>query len=226
MRPLLESSSNCCFKFLTSNLNDSTVPEYSSFITALHLMCFARAANFRVDSVSPKQRAEGLTQATMTVFELPPSESRNRNVNLLSRYRTNGRRPAPKLPLDVPPTELRRRCPAFDSDMITFVSALKLLLMAPASFTRRLSCIVGLCGSKLCRSEPARSMRFNRATRVEVTPPAVVLVASRTSVKTECDLELRSFICVAPTCRWCRPFHNTWKASETVQTECSLKRST
>mmetsp|Transcript_49206 Transcript_49206/g.130296 ORF Transcript_49206/g.130296 Transcript_49206/m.130296 type:complete len:225 (-) Transcript_49206:822-1496(-) len=202
IKPRLDKSSNCCLRLLTSSINDSTVPENSSFMTAAHRMCFARAANFSVERVSPKHRAEGLTLATITVFELPPSESRNKKVSLLSRYLTNGRR-CPT------PGALFRRWPLRDRDMITFVKALRLRLMAPASFTRRLSWRPGFWGSKLCRSEPARSTRFSLAERVAVTPPAAVLVASRTSVKTACERELRSFICVAPTCLWWRPFHTT-----------------
>ena len=60
------------------------VPEDSSLITALFLINLARWANFKVESVSPRQIYAGLILAQMRVLELPPSESLSKKVNLLS----------------------------------------------------------------------------------------------------------------------------------------------
>lgn len=58
-------------------------PDVSSLTTASFLIFFARWANCRVPSVSSLFLFAGETLATMQVFELPPSESRNKNVSFL-----------------------------------------------------------------------------------------------------------------------------------------------
>jgi hypothetical protein len=71
---------------MTSLTRPSTVQFVSvSFRNAAQRMCFARAANFKVDSVSLEHIADGDTFATTVVFEFPPNESRNKKVSLLSR---------------------------------------------------------------------------------------------------------------------------------------------
>jgi len=64
------------------------LPAHSSFTTALFFTVLARFANLSVDSVVPKQSEDGLTVAIKEVLELPPNESRSRNVSFESRYGT------------------------------------------------------------------------------------------------------------------------------------------
>ena len=72
----------------TSCWRSSVLPAHSSFTTALFFTVLARFANLSVDNVVPKQSDDGLTVAIKDVLELPPNESRRRNVSFESRYGT------------------------------------------------------------------------------------------------------------------------------------------
>ena len=67
----------------TSRRNASAPPRVSSFTTALLRMCLARAANCRVERVSPAHALAGLTLAIIMVFAFPPKESWPRHILLI-----------------------------------------------------------------------------------------------------------------------------------------------
>ena len=76
-----------------SYLRSSDFWSRSSFTRAVFLMCFARFANFTVDKLSANASSAGEIIAIMVVLQLPPSESSNTRVSLLSRYGTCDRFP-------------------------------------------------------------------------------------------------------------------------------------
>jgi hypothetical protein len=61
------------------------VPLLSSFITALFFISLALYANLSVERVSLTEFAAYVMFAMITVLLLPPKESLNKNVSLLSR---------------------------------------------------------------------------------------------------------------------------------------------
>jgi hypothetical protein len=73
------------FNHFISSFKIEILPEESSLITALFFINFALCANFNVESVSPNETALGETLAIITVFELPPRESHNKNVSFESQ---------------------------------------------------------------------------------------------------------------------------------------------
>ena len=62
------------------------VDKDSSLIRALTLTILARLAKFKVDSVYWKQSNELAIVAMMKVLELPPKESRSKQVSFESLY--------------------------------------------------------------------------------------------------------------------------------------------
>ena len=83
--PFLRLSARSFFSLEISALRSWMVPLESSLITALFLISLALYANLSVDKVSPWHCVEGEMLAIMRVLLLPPKESLNKKVSLLSR---------------------------------------------------------------------------------------------------------------------------------------------
>eukprot|EP00962_Isochrysis_galbana_P014801 scaffold4238_cov105-Isochrysis_galbana.AAC.11 len=121
---------------------------------------------------------------TITVSELPPSDSCSTRVSFELRYGTCGRFP----PL-----------PAEASAMITLPSAERDTLIAIPSFSRPPS-----APDLDARSDPARSTRLildQRSRRSLPSVPATASCCVTRSEKTACDREERAFISVSPVAR-------------------------
>mmetsp|Transcript_38718 Transcript_38718/g.124478 ORF Transcript_38718/g.124478 Transcript_38718/m.124478 type:complete len:241 (-) Transcript_38718:623-1345(-) len=208
----------CRSRFLrasTSLTNPECVLGKDSVRATRQQMLLAREAKRRVESVSFWQPSDGAMLATMALLAEPPRESRNKNVNLLSRKRT---------------CCLRPRRPS-DSDITTSVRVLRLLLMAPASLTRRASAAAPPAAAPMaaaaaaagasCRSAPARSTKLRLD--VAMAPSACRRTAT---VKTACEREERSFMRVAATFRCCRPLRSTCIAWSRQPTSSFARPST
>lgn len=157
------------------------LPTVSSFTVTSFLIIFARLANSKVDWVSLIWKFEGLMLAIIRVRLLPPREFLRIKVSLLSLYGI--------WVVDFFSVKA----------LITLPRAERDLLILPAS----LSLSPYACVS-LVLSDPARSIMWKVDDFTEHIPFSNDLLSMCVD-NTECDLELCSFILVAPTCLFLVP---------------------
>ena len=163
------------------------LPTVSSFMVTSFRIIFALFANSRVDIVSLMWKFDGLMFAIIKVLLLPPKEFFKINVSLLSLYGT--------CVVDFFSVRALITFPRADSDLLIFPASLSLSPYAWVS---------------LVLSDPARSMIWNVDDLTEHIPFSNDLLSIKVE-RTECDLELCSFILVAPTCLFLVP--NSIKAT-------------
>mmetsp|Transcript_23197 Transcript_23197/g.39814 ORF Transcript_23197/g.39814 Transcript_23197/m.39814 type:complete len:291 (-) Transcript_23197:396-1268(-) len=168
---------NRCLSSSISSINSAILASLgSNWILGLFLICLARSANRRVDTVSEISTSLGRMLANIAVFEPPPRLSFRSIVKGLER---NG-----MCPLAF--TMLSMTVPRAESDK---------LILAP-SFSRSPTALV-----LDWRSLPAKSTKFSLEVTTLQSPSSLCSVFSNQTVNNECDREECAFRSVSPTSR-------------------------
>mmetsp|Transcript_12608 Transcript_12608/g.11435 ORF Transcript_12608/g.11435 Transcript_12608/m.11435 type:complete len:223 (+) Transcript_12608:938-1606(+) len=137
--------------------------------------------------------------AIIHVLVLPPNESCNKRVNLLSLY---------FICLAFPSAKAEITLPRVSRDKLMPAPSFNICPVAPVFF---------------CLSDPAKSTRFNLPARTCSLPDSSVVLISITTENIECDLEDSLFICVDATVRCLIPFSNCASNCSSLSTTTCVK---
>ena len=173
----------------------SSFGSISSLSSSRFEMSATRWANRHVDTDSSRASSSGETVATITVLQLPPSESRRTDVIIELRYGTNLCRSCSEM------MTCSRKC----NDRLMYLASRSTVPSMPVFLTR---------------SDPARSTKcsFERRTTSEFG-----LRMSTASVKMQCDREEAMFDGVSEIIRFVSPTKRRFRASSSDRATCECE---